>query len=85
MAKAQPTPQQLQDMLFAWTVGKYVKSNAIVFCAGGMTLGVGAGQMSRLDSARGLLSSAFDPVVRSIPKLSRSPCYPAKNWPRRRL
>ncbi len=39
-------------MLFAWTVAKYVKSNAIVFCADGMTLGVGAGQMSRLDSAR---------------------------------
>jgi phosphoribosylaminoimidazolecarboxamide formyltransferase/IMP cyclohydrolase len=52
VTKVQPTPQQLQDMLFAWTVGKYVKSNAIVFCAGGMTLGVGAGQMSRLDSAR---------------------------------
>ena len=48
----QPTAQQLQDLLFAWKVGKYVKSNAIVFCAGGMTLGVGAGQMSRLDSAR---------------------------------
>jgi phosphoribosylaminoimidazolecarboxamide formyltransferase / IMP cyclohydrolase len=52
VTKTQPTAQQLQDMLFAWTVGKYVKSNAIVFCAGGMTLGVGAGQMSRLDSAR---------------------------------
>ncbi len=52
VTKVQPTTQQLQDMLFAWTVGKYVKSNAIVFCAGGMTLGVGAGQMSRLDSAR---------------------------------
>ena len=48
----QPTPAQLQDMLFAWTVAKYVKSNAIVFCANGMTMGVGAGQMSRLDSAR---------------------------------
>jgi phosphoribosylaminoimidazolecarboxamide formyltransferase/IMP cyclohydrolase len=48
----QPTPQQLQDLLFAWKVGKYVKSNAIVFCANGMTMGVGAGQMSRLDSAR---------------------------------
>ncbi|MFM2276514.1 MAG: hypothetical protein RL211_2386 [Pseudomonadota bacterium] len=48
----QPTAQQLQDMLFAWKVAKYVKSNAIVFCAGGMTMGVGAGQMSRLDSAR---------------------------------
>ncbi|MBX3627568.1 MAG: bifunctional phosphoribosylaminoimidazolecarboxamide formyltransferase/IMP cyclohydrolase [Rhizobacter sp.] len=52
VTKAQPTKQQLEDMLFAWTVAKYVKSNAIVFCAGGMTLGVGAGQMSRLDSAR---------------------------------
>ena len=48
----QPTPDQLQDLLFAWKVAKYVKSNAIVFCAGGMTMGVGAGQMSRLDSAR---------------------------------
>jgi phosphoribosylaminoimidazolecarboxamide formyltransferase/IMP cyclohydrolase len=44
--------EQLQDLLFAWTVAKYVKSNAIVFCKGGMTMGVGAGQMSRLDSAR---------------------------------
>jgi len=47
-----PTPEQTRDLLFAWNVAKYVKSNAIVFCAGGMTLGVGAGQMSRLDSAR---------------------------------
>jgi phosphoribosylaminoimidazolecarboxamide formyltransferase/IMP cyclohydrolase len=38
--------------MFAWTVAKYVKSNAIVFCGAGMTLGVGAGQMSRIDSAR---------------------------------
>ncbi len=48
----QPTPQQLDDLLFAWTVAQYVKSNAIVFCGGGATLGVGAGQMSRVDSAR---------------------------------
>jgi phosphoribosylaminoimidazolecarboxamide formyltransferase/IMP cyclohydrolase len=48
----QPTAQELEDLLFAWTVAQYVKSNAIVFCAGGMTLGVGAGQMSRIDSAR---------------------------------
>jgi phosphoribosylaminoimidazolecarboxamide formyltransferase/IMP cyclohydrolase len=52
VTQKQPTPQQLQDLLFAWQVAQYVKSNAIVFCAGGMTLGVGAGQMSRLDSAR---------------------------------
>jgi phosphoribosylaminoimidazolecarboxamide formyltransferase/IMP cyclohydrolase len=48
----QPTPAQLQDLMFAWTVAQYVKSNAIVFCKDGMTMGVGAGQMSRLDSAR---------------------------------
>ena len=48
----QPTPAELQDLLFAWKVAKYVKSNAIVFCKDGMTMGVGAGQMSRLDSAR---------------------------------
>jgi phosphoribosylaminoimidazolecarboxamide formyltransferase/IMP cyclohydrolase len=52
VTKLQPTPEQLQDLLFAWKVGKFVKSNAIVFCKGGMTMGVGAGQMSRLDSAR---------------------------------
>jgi phosphoribosylaminoimidazolecarboxamide formyltransferase/IMP cyclohydrolase len=52
VSRLQPTPAQLQDLLFAWTVAKYVKSNAIVFCSGGATVGVGAGQMSRLDSAR---------------------------------
>jgi phosphoribosylaminoimidazolecarboxamide formyltransferase/IMP cyclohydrolase len=52
VTRLQPSQQQLQDMLFAWRVAKYVKSNAIVFCANGMTLGVGAGQMSRIDSAR---------------------------------
>ncbi len=52
VTKRQPTPAQLDDLLFAWKVAKYVKSNAIVFAGGGMTLGVGAGQMSRIDSAR---------------------------------
>ena len=52
LTKVQPTPAQLDDLLFAWTVAKYVKSNAIVFASGGMTIGVGAGQMSRIDSAR---------------------------------
>ena len=47
-----PDDAQWSDLLFAWCVAKYVKSNAIVFCRGGMTLGVGAGQMSRLDSVR---------------------------------
>ncbi|MGE0333631.1 MAG: bifunctional phosphoribosylaminoimidazolecarboxamide formyltransferase/IMP cyclohydrolase [Ramlibacter sp.] len=52
VTKKAPTAEELQDLLFAWKVAKYVKSNAIVFCKGGMTMGVGAGQMSRLDSAR---------------------------------
>ncbi|MDO8439301.1 MAG: bifunctional phosphoribosylaminoimidazolecarboxamide formyltransferase/IMP cyclohydrolase, partial [Telluria sp.] len=52
VTKLQPSQQQLQDMMFAWRVAKFVKSNAIVFCGNGMTLGVGAGQMSRIDSAR---------------------------------
>ncbi|MBS0307508.1 MAG: bifunctional phosphoribosylaminoimidazolecarboxamide formyltransferase/IMP cyclohydrolase [Proteobacteria bacterium] len=52
VTKKQPTPEQMADMMFAWRVAKFVKSNAIVFCAKGMTMGVGAGQMSRIDSAR---------------------------------
>jgi phosphoribosylaminoimidazolecarboxamide formyltransferase/IMP cyclohydrolase len=52
VTKLAPTEAQLDDLLFAWKVAKFVKSNAIVFCKGGMTMGVGAGQMSRLDSAR---------------------------------
>jgi phosphoribosylaminoimidazolecarboxamide formyltransferase/IMP cyclohydrolase len=47
-----PTSAQIDDLLFAYRVAKFVKSNAIVFCANGMTLGVGAGQMSRVDSTR---------------------------------
>jgi phosphoribosylaminoimidazolecarboxamide formyltransferase / IMP cyclohydrolase len=47
-----PTGDQLADLLFAWRVAKFVKSNAIVYCGGGRTLGVGAGQMSRVDSTR---------------------------------
>jgi phosphoribosylaminoimidazolecarboxamide formyltransferase/IMP cyclohydrolase len=52
VTKQAPTPEQLENLLFAWRVAKYVKSNAIVFCGNGMTLGVGAGQMSRVDSTR---------------------------------
>jgi phosphoribosylaminoimidazolecarboxamide formyltransferase/IMP cyclohydrolase len=47
-----PTPAQIEDMLFAWTVVKYVKSNAIIFCKDSMTIGVGAGQMSRVYSTK---------------------------------
>jgi phosphoribosylaminoimidazolecarboxamide formyltransferase/IMP cyclohydrolase len=52
VTKTVPSEAQWADLLFAWRVAKFVKSNAIVFCRDGMTLGVGAGQMSRVDSAR---------------------------------
>jgi phosphoribosylaminoimidazolecarboxamide formyltransferase/IMP cyclohydrolase len=52
VTRLKPSPEQLADLLFAWRVAKFVKSNAIVFCAGGRTLGIGAGQMSRVDAAR---------------------------------
>jgi phosphoribosylaminoimidazolecarboxamide formyltransferase/IMP cyclohydrolase len=47
-----PTDEQFRDLLFAWRVAKFVKSNAIVYCGAGRTLGIGAGQMSRVDSTR---------------------------------
>lgn len=52
VTKRVPTEQEMRDLLFAWKVAKYVKSNAIVYCKDAMTVGVGAGQMSRVDSAR---------------------------------
>ncbi len=52
VTQKQPTKKELMDMLFAWKVVKFVKSNAIVFCRDGMTLAIGAGQMSRVDAAR---------------------------------
>ena len=52
VTKRQPTPAELADMLFAFSVAKHVKSNAIVYAKDGATVGIGAGQMSRVDSAR---------------------------------
>ena len=52
VTKREPTEQELKDCLFAWTVAKHVKSNAIVYAKGGVTAGIGAGQMNRRDSAR---------------------------------
>ncbi|MCX8018311.1 MAG: bifunctional phosphoribosylaminoimidazolecarboxamide formyltransferase/IMP cyclohydrolase, partial [Rhodocyclaceae bacterium] len=52
VTKRAPTEREMRDLLFAWRVAKYVKSNAIVYCKDEMTVGVGAGQMSRVDSAR---------------------------------
>ena len=52
VTKRQPSAQEMADLRFAWTVAKHVKSNAIVYAKDGATVGVGAGQMSRLDSSR---------------------------------
>ena len=52
VTKRRPTEQELKDCLFAWTVAKHVKSNAIVYAKDGVTAGIGAGQMNRRDSAR---------------------------------
>ncbi|MCM8611743.1 bifunctional phosphoribosylaminoimidazolecarboxamide formyltransferase/IMP cyclohydrolase [Accumulibacter sp.] len=58
VSRIAPTAAQIDDLLFAYRVAKFVKSNAIVFCGHGMTLGVGAGQMSRVDSTRIAASKA---------------------------
>jgi phosphoribosylaminoimidazolecarboxamide formyltransferase/IMP cyclohydrolase len=52
VTRRQPTEQEIADCLFAWTIAKHVKSNAIVYAKGGVTAGIGAGQMNRRDSAR---------------------------------
>ncbi|GHA59891.1 bifunctional purine biosynthesis protein PurH [Amylibacter ulvae] len=52
VTKRAPSDQEMQDMLFAWKVAKHVKSNAIIYVKDGATVGVGAGQMSRVDSTR---------------------------------
>ena len=55
-----PSDQELNDLLFAWKVAKFVKSNAIVYAKEGQTIGVGAGQMSRVYSARIAAIKALD-------------------------
>ncbi|RPI44145.1 MAG: bifunctional phosphoribosylaminoimidazolecarboxamide formyltransferase/IMP cyclohydrolase PurH [Betaproteobacteria bacterium] len=60
VTRRKPSPHELADLVFAWRVAKFVKSNAIVYCGDGRTLGVGAGQMSRVDSARIAASKAVN-------------------------
>jgi phosphoribosylaminoimidazolecarboxamide formyltransferase/IMP cyclohydrolase len=52
VSKRKPSKEEMADMIFAFTVAKHVKSNAIVYAKGGATVGIGAGQMSRVDAAR---------------------------------
>jgi phosphoribosylaminoimidazolecarboxamide formyltransferase / IMP cyclohydrolase len=60
VTKRAPTDQEMQDLLFAWKVAKHVKSNAIIFAKNGRTTGIGAGQMSRIDSTRIAVSKSLD-------------------------
>ena len=60
VTKRAPTEAEIADLRFAWTVAKHVKSNAIVYARGGTTVGIGAGQMSRVDSARIAARKAHD-------------------------
>jgi phosphoribosylaminoimidazolecarboxamide formyltransferase/IMP cyclohydrolase len=61
-----PAPEEMRTMLFAWKVAKHVKSNAIVFAKGGATLGVGAGQMSRVDSVKIAVLKAQSSLAGSV-------------------
>ena len=60
VTKIKPTDQQMDDMFFAWKVAKHVKSNTIIYAKDGATVGVGAGQMSRVDSTRIAARKAID-------------------------
>ncbi len=71
VTKRAPSEQELNDLLFAWTVARHVKSNAIVYAKGGQNVGVGAGQMSRLDSA--LIAAAKAGRMGEALGLSESP------------
>src|ERR1700674_151336 len=66
VTKRAPTPEEMHTMRFAWKVAKHVKSNAIVFAKDGATLGVGAGQMSRVDSVRIAVMKAQSPLQGTV-------------------
>jgi len=66
VTKRAPTREELDGLLFGWKVAKHVKSNAIVFVRGGRTLGVGAGQMSRVDSVKIAVMKAQQPLAGSV-------------------
>ncbi|MGH7408842.1 MAG: bifunctional phosphoribosylaminoimidazolecarboxamide formyltransferase/IMP cyclohydrolase, partial [Candidatus Methylomirabilales bacterium] len=66
MTRRAPTTQEMADLRFAWIVVKHVKSNAIVFAHDGATVGVGAGQMSRVDACRLAVIKACFPTKGSI-------------------
>jgi phosphoribosylaminoimidazolecarboxamide formyltransferase/IMP cyclohydrolase len=80
VTKRHPTEAELHALDFAWRVAKHVKSNAIVFAKDGVTIGVGAGQMSRIDSTRLALGKALSPVAGTV--LASDAFFPFADGPR---
>jgi phosphoribosylaminoimidazolecarboxamide formyltransferase/IMP cyclohydrolase len=70
-----PTPEEMADLLFAWRVAKFVKSNAIVFAKNGQTVGIGAGQMSRVDSTRIAARKALDAGLQAAGAVAASDAF----------
>jgi phosphoribosylaminoimidazolecarboxamide formyltransferase/IMP cyclohydrolase len=66
VAEREPTPEETRALLFAWKVCKHVKSNAIVFTREGETIGIGAGQMSRVDSVKIAVMKAQSPLKGTV-------------------
>ena len=66
VTQKQPTEQEMQDLKFAWVLAKHVKSNAIIYARNLETIGMGAGQMSRVDSARLAVDKAQKPLQGSV-------------------
>ena len=82
VTQTQPSEQQWQDMLFAWTVSRRVRSNAIVIARDGATLGIGAGQMSRVDSVRLAVEKCREARgAEAGPLLAGSPSPPTPSFP----
>jgi phosphoribosylaminoimidazolecarboxamide formyltransferase/IMP cyclohydrolase len=86
VTKRAPTDAEMADLLFAWKVAKHVKSNAIVYVKDGATVGVGAGQMSRVDSTRIAARKAEDMAAtlglpKALPSAASSPRMPSSPSP----
>jgi phosphoribosylaminoimidazolecarboxamide formyltransferase/IMP cyclohydrolase len=81
VTKAQPTDDQWRDLLFAWTICRHVRSNAIVLAAGGATLGVGAGQMSRVDSVQIAIQKCQAPEALKGAALASDAFFPFADGP----
>ena len=84
VTESKPSEDNWTDLLFAWTVCRHVRSNAIVLVKDGVTLGIGAGQMSRVDSVRLAIEKCRDPSATrpaTVSPAARSPPTPSSRLP----